>query len=253
MYYGLSAICSRAVIVLPVVCAALFVVCMGTAVADSLPSQFGTLGPLPGEGYAVDSKGNLDGLGALQINVPVAYNPKAGYVVVSGSIAGNTNDKSNFKNGTLTVGGSIGGWPRLWFSAMGVNSSEVVANGQISVLEENKSLPGIAVGFQGLFKQSDARRWGYAIATKGLPLRNGNNVYVTAGIRGGSSNVRGIGGLSYPLSESFNFATEWDGYQFNNALAWRPAGRKGSVTLLGGYNGKTGWQAGASISHNFSL
>ncbi|MCE5324010.1 hypothetical protein LLG46_11940 [bacterium] len=224
----------------------------GLAAASTVPSQFGTLGPLPGDGFAVDSEGKLDGFGALQINIPIAYTPLTGYVVASGSAGGVTEDKSNFKNGTAVVGGSVGGWPRLWMSAMVIKNDNAVANGQLSVFSETLSRPAVAVGLQGLFRNSEVKKWGYITATKGFALRNNKNIYATVGIRGERKNARGIGGLSYPLSQSFNFATEWDGYQFNNGIAWRPGGQRGNVTLFGTYNSQTGLQAGASIYHNFA-
>lgn len=225
--------------------------CAVVAMAESICSQFANLSPLPGDGFAVDPSGNFDGLGALQINIPVAYTPRAGSVVASGCAGGTPDDKSSFKNGTGVLGVSVGGWPRLWVSGMIVSKNAAVANGQLSVYSAEKSQLGVAVGIQGLFKTSDCQKWGYLAATKGFMLCE-KNIYATFGIRGNSNNIRGIGGLSYPISDSFNFATEWDGYQFNNALAWRPGGRHGYVTLFGGYNGQTGWQAGASIYHRFT-
>lgn len=224
----------------------------GALTASSVPSQFGTLGPMPGDGFAVNSEGKLDGLGALQINIPIAYTPLSEYVVASGSTGGVTTDKSNFKNGTAIVGGSVGGWPRLWVSIMGIKTDNAVANGQLSIFSETESRPGVAIGIQGLFRNSEVSKWGYLVVTKGLAISSEYNFYVTAGVRGERKSARGIGGVSYPLSKSFNFATEWDGYQLNNGIAWRPGGQRGNVTLFGSYNGQTGLQAGASIYHRFS-
>ena len=219
--------------------------------ADTVCDQFANLSPMPGGGFAVDSCGYLDGLGAIQTNIPVAYTPRAEYIVASGAAGGTVEDKSSFKNGTGVLGASIGGWPRLWVSGMFVSQGTATANAHLSVFNEKGSTPGVAVGIQGLSKENGCRRWGYLVATKGFGLCN-RRVYTTLGIRGNNVNVRGIGGFSVPLSESFNFDTEWDGYQFNNMIAFRPGGRYGIFTAFGGYNGQTGWQAGGSIYYRFS-
>ena len=115
-----------------VIGAAFFLLCAGVVSSAPMCSQFGNLAPLPGGGFAVDPNGNLDGLGALQINIPVAYTPLAGYVVASGAAGGTFGDKSSFKNGTGVLGFSVGGWQRLWLSGMLVSKSSAVANGQLS-------------------------------------------------------------------------------------------------------------------------
>ena len=209
--------------------------------------QFGNIAPLPGAGMAVDADGNSDGLGALQINVPVAYNPRWGYLLFS-AYAGNYTNVHNedFGNGSGVFGMTFGARPRLYISAMQV-SREIgeakVLSCQVMLTEETPDRPAIAVGVQDILKKEPNGRSPYAVLTKSLTLSD-TQLYATLGYGGGRFLESVFGGLSVPLGGHFNLAAEWDGFQFNTGLAWRPRGRDGKITFLGGYNGKAGWLLG---------
>ncbi|MGQ9581748.1 MAG: hypothetical protein ACUVT8_12520, partial [Armatimonadota bacterium] len=45
---------------------------------------------------------------------------------------------------------------------------------------------------------------------------------------------------------------EYDGFQINEGLVWRPDGRFGSLTFTAGYNNRCGIVLGTSISFSLS-
>lgn len=213
--------------------------------------DFANVSPLSGDGWAVDSCGEIEGNGAFQINIPVAYTPKAGYFVAGGYIGGSPHDVSSFANKTGILGASIGGMPRVWLSGAIVSERTTIGSLQVQLNKETKSLPAFSAGIEGVIK-SDCNRLGFAVATKGFCLA-GRPIYVTAGLKANSKNARGIGGVSLPINDYLGFAVEYDGLQGNAALIARPMGLRSPVTLLAGYNGHSGWLAGINVSYNVTM
>jgi len=220
--------------------------------SDDVPSaQYMNVAPLPGAGTALNSLGDPDGLGAFQVNIPVAYTPRWGYVS-AGVFKGDHphTPGTGFGNGTGILGAAFGNYPSVYVS--GLQASEILEESkclslQVSVLRENDTTPALAVGVQDLLEKEARMQSLYFVATK--TFRAGSRpVYATAGFGGGRFLDGPIGGVSTPLTESLNAALEWDGYQINTGLGWRPGGRKGWFTLLGGYNGRTGLVFGGTAA-----
>jgi hypothetical protein len=243
-------------------------ICCVCSTADSArpPSvQFANIAPLPGAGSALASDGTADGLGALQINIPAAYTPGSGYVNV-GAYSGQYIKKfggERWGNGSGFVGVGLGRWPRAYVSAMAVSrlvaQDSKAVNAQVQLLEETPDLPALAVGFQDLFNKEfkDFRNVAntevsyYFTATKSFKLQ-GLSVFGTFGAGRGRFCDNVFAGISSPLSDSLNLAVEYDGFQINEAIAWRPQGRYGKYTLLAGYNGKAGPLLGAQFTGRMS-
>ncbi len=234
-----------------------FVVCLLSALlsaganADEIPGQFANISPLPGGGIAISPEGIPDGHGALQVNIPVAYTPRGGYIFAGGYFGGTTTDDDLLKNKSGIMGTSVGGYPRVYVSGMLTSHNAAVANAQVLFVREKENVPAVAAGVQSIFRTDDSPRWGYGVVTKSFTLGD-RRIFASLGGRGNTGEWNVIGGVSIPIGDSFNLAGEYDGFQFNGALAWRPGGRYGQVTLLGGYNGHAGWLAGASIAVPFS-
>ena len=220
------------------------------AVASAQPKlddpnrQFSNISPLPGGGIAINSEGQPDGLGAVQINIPVAYIPSPGYFTGGAYVGKVEREDGELSNPTGVIGVGLGGTTRIYVSAMvytgRVNTGGVALNGQVMVSSETESRPSVSIGVQDAFKSAQQKGYSvYAVATKGLAVR-GKNVYASVGAGGGRFKHNVFGGLSYPVTDAVNIAAEWDGFQLNSAVAWRPAGREGRMTLLGGYNGQIG-------------
>jgi len=227
--------------------------------------QFVNIAPLPGCGSALTPDGTADGLGAIQINVPVAYTPGSDYInfgVYAGEyIDGGGPDR--WENGSGFIGAGFGRWPRAYLSAMAVSSwikhDSKAVNAQVQILEETPDRPALAVGLQDLFNKEwqDFRTVAntqvsyYLVATKSFNIQT-RTVYGSIGAGRGRFCNNGFAGLSTPLSESLNLAVEYDGYQISEAIAWRPGGRHGRHTLLAGYNGKAGPVVGAQSTGKMS-
>jgi len=231
------------------------VVLCGRACANAPSTQFADIAPLPGAGIALDAAGEPDGLGAVQINVPIAYTPGANQANLGfygGSHIGEFSPQ--LPNGSGSFGAGFGTSPRIYFSAMQV-SSLVFADSkalsvQLQAAEETATRPALAFGCQDLLNKEkdtgESRAW-YVVATKAF-TRSDRNVYLTVGYGGGRFLDRVFAGVSVPISASLNAAVEYDGFQINEALAWRPGGRFGSVTLLAGYNNRCGPLLGAGAA-----
>lgn len=234
----------------------------GAAFAQKQPDvQYADVAPLPGAGTALDWHGSPDGLGSVQVNIPIAYTPGANYANASayggGYFLGSAEEvdrNQTLPNGTAVVGVGFGGSPRLYVSLMAVSSlvftESKAVNGQLQLVEEGPHTPALAIGTQDLLNkewQSGHARAYYAVATKSLPL-GGRNLYMSLGYGTGRFLDRPFVGASLPLSSQFNFSTEYDGFQLNQGIDWRPGGRFGSLTFLGAYDGRTGWLIGANES-----
>ena len=219
---------------------------------DDVPSpQYINVAPLPGAGIALNEQGDPDGLGAFQINIPVAYTPRNGYLSLSAYKGKHPNDPGlETDNGTGVFALAFGNNPSLYASAMQVSSilSESKAlSFQLSVIRETPKHPALAVGIQDLLEKEPRMQSLYFVTTKRFQFVD-RHLFATVGYGGGRFLDGPIAGVSTPLSESTNLALEWDGYQINSGLGWRPGGRHGWLTLLGAYNGKTGWLFGGAIA-----
>lgn len=238
---------------LALVCAAL--VLGSPAWSGKIPNeQYTNIAPLPGGGIALNPAGEPDGQGALQINIPVAYTPKWGYVSV-GAFWGDYPERDHpFGNGSGIVALGFFSKPAIYMSGMQVsrlwNEAKAV-NGQIGVLEETESRPAVAVGVQDILMKEDEQRSVYVVATKQINLFD-RQAFASIGYGDGRFLDRPFGGLSVPLNDYFNVALEWDGFQLNSGLGIRPGGKDGWFTILGAFNGHDGWLAGASVAYDFT-
>ena len=218
--------------------------------------QYTNIAPLPGAICAISPDGDPDGLGALQINIPVAFTPSTDCFCVIASAGDYSNGQDQpFGNGSGVLGMSVGGEPRLYISAMQVSRdfSETRAySGQLSIIPETKAGPAISAGMQDILEKESNGRSPYIVATKSLSF-NDHRIFATLGYGGGRFLDRPFAGLSSPLNESFNLGLEWDGFQINSGIGWRPHGRFGRATVFGGYNGKAGWLVGLGTTVSLGL
>lgn len=213
--------------------------------------EFAYISPLPGGGLAVSPDGDMDTIGAIQFNIPVAYTPKMGYLN-GGAYAGSTGgDRGEFRHFTGFLGGSVGESTRAYLSVLAASShwspNKFAFSGQILIVPETSKTPAVSVGAQDLFKSVDDETTPYVTATKSLAFRS-HKVFLTLGYGGCKFENRVFGGLSYPLSDYFNIAGEYDGSQWNGGVTWKPGGRHGKITLLASYNGRTGVLAGVGAT-----
>jgi len=219
-------------------------------------SQYVNIAPLPGAGIALNAAGELDGLGALQINIPVAYTPGWGYVAGGGFEGAHIGGPSwSFDNGTGVVATAFFGKPSVFISGMKVShlvDESFALNGQAGLVRDTAKTPAFAVGEQDMLGKEPGGVSPYLVFTKSLSL-NRYPVFATLGYGGGRFLDKPFGGLSAPLGTSCNLAVENDGYQFNAGLGFRPGGRNGKLTLLLAHNSKAGWLAGLSVAGSFSL
>lgn len=215
--------------------------------------QYVNVAPLPGAGMALSSEGKPDGQGAMQVNIPVAYTPGNNFVSVGG-FAGQWNKGANaspsWHNGSGVIAFGFGQWPRLYGSGMAVssllfNDSKAISL-QLQVIEENKDTPAVAIGVQDLRNKEHEFAYratvgaGYYIASTKQFKINDYKIYGTLGYGVGRFLHRPFAGVSVPVSDSYSFATEYDGYQLNAAVGWRPTGRLSPATLMVGWNGNCG-------------
>lgn len=220
----------------------------GVCGASEPSPQYANIAPLPGGGVAINSAGKADGMGAMQINIPVAYNPISGFMnlsVYKGDHIGESRDQQ-WGNGTGLIGMSFGNSPSLYISGMQcsrVRNESKALNVQMNIVKESTDSPAISIGTQDILLKEKNNRSLYIASTKKIYAGN-STLYTTLGYGGGRFLDKIFGGISVPVGNCLNFATEWDGYQINTGVGWRPNGRYGHVTLLLGYNGKAGWLAG---------
>ncbi len=235
---------------------------VGVSYAKTAPDvQYANVSPLPGGGAALNSIGESDGLGALQINIPVAYTPGSGYTNL-GLYEGGYLDKTR-GNGSAVYGMGFGKWPRLYISGLAVSSiifsDSKACNAQLQFVKETNSVPALAIGAQDILNKEKPDSTAilnsgigyYGVATKQFKLGQ-RDVYGVLGYGAGKFCDSIFGGVSTPLSDKFTFTTEYDGYQFNTGLAWRPTGRKSPITILAAYNDQTGSLIGTQITGKVS-
>ena len=123
-------------------------------------------------------------------------------------------------------------------------------SGQINVFTETTSRPSVSLGVQDILEKEPDNRSPYGVVTKQFSLCS-QTLYGTLGYGTGRFINMPFGGVSMPLGRSFNAAMEWDGYQFNVGAGFRPGGRRGWLTFLGAYDGKTGFLVGATAAYRF--
>lgn len=224
-------------------------------------TQYANVSPLPGGCIALNQDGKPDGQGAMQINIPVAYTPGNGYTSL-GAFSGEHLDvyyNDAEQNGTGVLAFGFGGWPRLYGSAMAVSSwiaddSKAVSL-QLQCIKETDKTPAVAVGIQDLlnkewkqYRQKMNTKVGYyAVATKKFDIDD-KPIYTTLGYGAGKFLNRPFVGLSYPINNHLSIASEYDGYQINAGLGWRPKGRYSPFTIVAGFNGKCGPFFGGSAT-----
>lgn len=225
-------------------------------IAGHVPNyQYTNISPLPGGGIAVNSHGDLDGNGAMQVNIPVAYTPGWGYASLN-EFQGEHPVKGgkDFDNGSSVFALGFFSSRRVFMSAMQVSSvwSEARAvSGQVMLTDETATAPAISVGMQDILQKEVNGRSAYAVLTKSYPV-GGQKLYGTLGYGGGRFLNKPFAGVSMPLGGSLNVLTEWDGFQLNNGVGWRPGGKDGKMTVYAGYNGHTGVLLGGSLACVFS-
>lgn len=218
-------------------------------------SQYANIAPLPGAGVAIDTNGRIDGRGAMQINIPVAYTPNWGYV--AGSAYGGAHVRGQvdeFGNGSGFFAMGFFNRPGIYMSGMKtshVSGESLAWSGQGGLTSEAKNFVAIAIGQQDILGKEVGGVSPYAVATKSV-LIGARTYYFTLGYGGGRFLDNLFGGLSTPLTDKLNLAVENDGYQANIGLGWRPGGRDGKMTVLGAYNGKCGFLLGFSVSGSFA-
>ncbi len=216
--------------------------------ADVPNAQYVNIAPLPGAGVALNSHGVPDGLGAFQINIPVAYTPGWGYAGL-GVFEGGLIDQSGLNNGSGVLGAGFGEWPKLYISAMQVSdiwSESKAVSAQLAVVPEHGNTPAVAIGDQDILRKEIGQRAPYGVMTKELSL-SGRPIFATLGYGTGRFLNSPFGGLSAPIGNNLNVAVEWDGWQMNTGVGWRPGGRSGKLTLLAAYNGQVGPLLGATV------
>lgn len=238
----------------------LFTVMTGACWAVNVPvTQYANVAPLPGGGLALNQDGEPDGRGAMQINIPIAYTPGDGYASL-GAFSGehvSVYYGNSEQNGTGVLAFGFGKWPRLYASGMAVSSwladdSKAVSM-QLQFIRETERTPAVAVGIQDLlnkewkeFRHKMNTEVGYYfVATKRLTVAE-KPVYASLGYGTGKFLDRPFVGLSYPMNDRLSLAGEYDGYQLNAGVGWRPFGRYSAITVLAGYNGKCGPMVGAT-------
>ncbi|MFQ3548942.1 MAG: hypothetical protein SNJ70_04265 [Armatimonadota bacterium] len=231
--------------------------------------QFVNMAPLPGGCYAVNERGKPDGLGAGQINIPVAYTPGDGYWSV-GATSGEYATRQyhrNEENFSGVVSFGVGGSPRIYLSAMFVSTwianDTPAFNFQIHAFDETEKLPSLAFGCQDLANKentdsgdvANTKASYYAVMTKGFNIPKGNKLYATLGWGAGRFLDTYFGGMSYPISEYVTVAAEYDGFQMNEGIIVRPQGRNGNLSFTIGNNNKAGVLVGMMITGklNFSF
>jgi len=234
----------------------LLVCSMGSAALGAQPAaDYVNTAPLPGAGVVLSQDGTPDGTGAMQLNIPIAYTPGAGYFDL-GAFKGNHPHEfsSSLPNGSGRFAAGIGLRPRVYVSAMQVSGrifrDSMAFNAQVQLIEHGESTPAFALGVQDITDEKsslgeEAQSF-YGVATRSLVV-DGAQVHISLGYGSGRFMDTLFGGVSCPLGDHFNALAEWDGFQTSEALAWRPGGRFGNFTVLVGYNNKAGALVGGSL------
>ncbi|MCL5105526.1 MAG: hypothetical protein M1133_15635 [Armatimonadetes bacterium] len=224
-------------------------ICLAAAptLANEPSPQYRNISPLPGGGTALNAQGEPDGQGSVQINIPVAYTPHWGYLntaLYNGAHEGG--GETDNGAGFLEMG--FGGRPSLYVSGflVGRNTGEAkVLSLQTILIQEKANVPAIAFGVQDLLNKehSTTGRTYYGVATKSIRLA-GRPASISLGFGDSRFLNQPFGGLSVALGDQWNAIGEYDGFQPNVGVTYRPHGRYGNLTFLAAFNGKTGWLVG---------
>ncbi len=201
--------------------------------------QFRYLGGLPGNGYAVDSRGDVGFRGAMSQCIPIGYTPSNGSWAV-GMSSGLIKGKNEFwftgrdVNG-MTVSGVGFGAPRhgicLSYPAVDQWPGRMVSV-QAQVVGESRRRPAVSVGILDLFNEDEATvnvRYGqgarsyYVAATKRLGEEK-HPLHATLGWGSGRFHDAPFAGASYDVARRVKVMGEYDGYQFNAGAAWDVVG-----------------------------
>jgi len=217
--------------------------------------QYANIAPLPGAGIAIDAKGNLDGNGAMQLNIPVAYTPGWGYVSLN-EFQGEhpVHGSPRWSNGSSIFGLGFFSTRRVYMSGMQVSrvwEEAKTLSGQMVVLDETEKMPAISLGMQDILKKEPNGRSPYLVVTKSLEAA-GHPLYATLGYGGGRFLRKPFAGISMPVAGCVNLLAEWDGFQMNSGVAYRPGGRSGKLTVMAAYNGHAGILVGGSVACTFA-
>ena len=217
--------------------------------------QYRNIAPLPGGGIALNAEGEPDGLGAMQINIPVAYTPGWGFANL-GVYKGTHDHVENVENdngsGILSMG--FFGYPRVYMSGMQVShiwAEAKAVSGQVFLMPETDNRPAFSLGMQDILMKEKGNRSLYGVFTKSVQVGK-QDIFATAGYGAGRFLNHPFAGLSAPMGDKLNLAAEWDGFQLNAGIGWRPGGRDGKVTLLGARNFRTGWLIGIGAAIDFT-
>lgn len=242
---------------------------VGTVLLAAIPTQvysiqppakqYINVAPLPGADVALNCDGIPDGQGAMQINIPVAYTPGKDYIdmtVFAGQFQGDAISRKRkfWHNGSGVIGMGFGIKPRVYLSAMAASSilfkDSKSINIQVQILDETVKHPALAIGAQDLAQKEKERAsiaavgvGYYAAMTRSYSWKQ-RPLYLTAGYGTARFQKSPIGGLSYSINDYYSSALEFDGYQVNGAIAWRPNGRFSRMTVTAGFNGKCGLLVG---------
>lgn len=223
------------------------------ATAKEASPQFRNVCPLPGAGVAINALGKPDGLGAIQLNIPIAFTPGQGYSG-AGAYWGNHPhiDESFGQNGSGMLSFGMYEQNRVYVSSMWLSrefKDTPVWSAQAQINEQTGDGWSIAIGAQdiGNKEKLTTGRSYYGVATKTLGNQQ-NPMYLTIGYGDGRFINKAFGGISMPVNDSLNLFAEYDSQQINAGLGFRPGGRKGPITITGGYNEGVGWMTGAALT-----
>jgi len=201
--------------------------------------QFRYMGGLPGNGWGVDSRGDVGFRGAMSECIPIGYTPANGAWAVginSGLIKGKhnwwfTGQETNGMTVSAIGLGARGHGICISYPAVDQWPGRVI-NLQAQVLPESRTRPAISVGGLDLGGDDEAHvnerymasaRSFYVAATKRLGAEK-HPVHVTLGWGSGRFHDAPFVGASYDVIRRVKLMGEYDGYQFNAAVAWDALG-----------------------------
>ena len=196
--------------------------------------EFRTNSTLPGMLFGVTPQGEVGFDGALQQNIPVAYTPKGGNVVVGGSAGSKSRSiqigtNAAKSDGTAFLGVGLGGGKHPGYVSWEATSNKIEEcfNGQIQVLAGHDTRPAIAVGVQDagnerqrfIHQNAHNARSVYATATGAFSQATWRPIYWTLGLGNGRFR-RGFAGVSVPFTDHLKLVAEYDSFNPNLGLAF---------------------------------
>jgi hypothetical protein len=210
---------------------------------------FRTLSGLPGGGYGVQPDGTPAFSGAMAFSTPIAYSLSRWHFALTGAntsdysffrlphLTGSQSQDDSFGKISATGGVSLGRFGSLTGTAMLISSDRDSAfNFEYQAPLFYKNV-GLAVGVQDLSGTRGDRagnsptsldsRSLFAVMTVPLPY----GIYTSVGM-GDRRFGKGFANASAPLGDRFKAVLEFDGYNFNEALAYDPKAL-GSIKAFG--------------------